>query len=165
MMFFFLDGSALAKRYVIEVGSALVHYLLDNVSASRLIVLNIGFAEVVSILVRRRNAGKLSPALFSQGLIELSQEIIHAASLRKVEPTNSLVIASLAHIPKHSVNSTDAIALHAAQGLAQNFRAKGDNLTLVASDQRLVRAAKAEGLITFNPETEDLTVVTALAGP
>jgi predicted nucleic acid-binding protein len=165
MMFFFLDGSALAKRYVIEVGSPLIHSLLDNVSASRLIVLNIGFAEVMSILVRRKNAGKLSLALFSQGLIELSQEIIHSPSLRKVEPTNSLVIASLAHISKHSVNSTDAIALHAAIGLAQNVRTRGDDLVLVASDQRLLRAAQAERLATFNPESQDQAALAALMGP
>jgi len=66
MRFFFLDGSALAKRYVAEPGTPLLDQLFDQVAADRLVVLNVGVAEVVSILVRRKNAGTLSAATFSQ---------------------------------------------------------------------------------------------------
>jgi hypothetical protein len=95
---FFLDGSALAKRYVAEPGTLLVDQLFNHLTADRLVVLNVGFAEVVSVLVRRRNGGVLSGATFSQAMLQLGQEIIHAANLRKLEPTNALVIAALAHI-------------------------------------------------------------------
>ncbi|MGH9768028.1 MAG: hypothetical protein ACREAB_11385 [Blastocatellia bacterium] len=43
--------------------------------------------------------------------------------------------------------------LRSALDLAADLRVSGDNLALVASDQRLLRAAQAEGLIVFNPET------------
>jgi hypothetical protein len=82
-----------------------------------------------------------------------------------VEPTNSLVIAALIHIQKHSVNATDAIVLHAALGLAQYRRSRGDDLILVASDQRLLRAAQAEGLGTFDPEIQDQAALALLVGP
>jgi len=164
-MMFFLDGSALAKRYVAEPGTPLIDDLLDHVAMDRLVVLNIGFAEVVSVLVRRRNAGLLSDATFSQALIHLGQEIIHATNLRKVEPTNSLVIAALIHIQNHSVNATDALVLHAALGLPQHLRGRGDDLVLVASDQRLLRAAQAEGLVTFDPESQDQAALALLVGP
>jgi predicted nucleic acid-binding protein len=165
MTFFFLDGSALAKCYVAEPGTPLLDHLLDHVAADRLIVLNIGFAEVVSVLVRRKNAAILSAATFSQAILHLGKEIIHATNLRKVEPTNNLVIAALSHIQNHSVNSTDAIVMHAALGLAQHLRSRGDDLVLVASDQRLLRAAQSEGLVTFNPETQDQAALAALVGP
>ena len=166
MRFFFLDGSALTKRYIAEPGTPLLDSLLDHVAADRLVVLNVGFAEVVSVLARRKNAGILSAATFSQALLHLGHEIIHAANLRKVEATNSLVIAALIHIPNHSVNATDAIVLHAALGLAQHLRARGDDLVLVASDQRLLRAAQAEGLDTFDPEIQDQAAALApLVGP
>ncbi len=165
MRFFFLDGSALAKRYVAEPGTPLVDHLFDQVAADRLVVLNVGVAEVVSILVRRKNAGTLSAATFSQALLHLGHEIIHATNLRKVEPTNSLVIAALIHIQNHSVNATDAIVLHAALGLAQHRRSRGDDLILVASDQRLLRAAQAEGLSTFDPEMQDQAALALLVGP
>jgi predicted nucleic acid-binding protein len=165
MMLFFLDGSALAKRYVAEPGTALLDYLFDHVAVDRLIVLNVGFAEVVSILVRRKNAGTLSGGTFSQALLHLGQEVIHAPSLRKLEPTNSLVIGALAHIENHSVNATDAIVLHAVVGLAHHLRGQGDDIVLVSSDQRLLRAAQAENLATFNPETQDQAALAARVGP
>ena len=82
-----------------------------------------------------------------------------------MEPTNSLVIAALIHIQNHSVNGTDAIVLHAALGLAQHRRSRGDDLILVASDQRLLRAAQAEGLSTFDPEIQDQAALALLVGP
>jgi predicted nucleic acid-binding protein len=154
MMLFFLDGSALAKRYVAEPGTALLDYLFDRVAVDRLIVLNVGFAEVVSIMVRRKNAGTLSGGTFSQALLHLGQEVIHAPSLRKLEPTNSLVIGALAHIENHSVNATDAIVLHAVLGLAHHLRGRGDDVVLVTSDQRLLRAAQAEGRSIRKPKTK-----------
>jgi hypothetical protein len=38
-------------------------------------------------------------------------------------------------------------------------------LVLVSSDQRLLRAAQAEGLVTFNPEIQDQATLAALVGP
>lgn len=165
MKSYFLDGSALAKRFVTEPGTPLIDFLFDHVSPDRLVVLNIGFAEVVSVLVRRKNAGALSAATFSQALIQLGQEIIHSPTLRKVEATNTLVIAALIHIQNHSINATDAIVLHGALGLAAHLRNRGDDLILVASDQRLLRAGQAEGLVTFNPETQDQASLATLVGP
>src|SRR5437879_3023056 len=98
MTTFFLDGSALAKRYIAEPGTPLLDFLLGNVSAERLVVVNVGFAEVVSVLVRRKNSGILSNVAFLKALNQLGQEIIHALAVSKVETTNSLVIASLIHI-------------------------------------------------------------------
>jgi hypothetical protein len=55
--------------------------------------------------------------------------------------------------------------LHAALGLAQHLRGRGDDLILVAADQRLLRAARAEGLGTFDPETQDQAALALLVGP
>ncbi|HEX7449833.1 MAG TPA: hypothetical protein VF306_19900 [Pirellulales bacterium] len=79
MRSFFLDGSALAKRYAPETGSDLVDFILDNVPEDRILLLNVGAAEVVSVLVRKRNAGALSAADYSQAIVELESEIIHRA--------------------------------------------------------------------------------------
>jgi hypothetical protein len=63
------------------------------------------------------------------------------------------------------VNSTDALALKSALAFARRLRGTGDDLVLVASDQRLLRAAQAEGLTTFNPETQDHAALAALMRP
>jgi predicted nucleic acid-binding protein len=165
MASFCLDGSALAKRYVPEPGSALVDFLLDNVAEDRIYILNIGMAEVVSVLVRQKNAGKLSGAQFSQALLELDNEVSHSPGKHLLAFDNVVTTNALALIVSHSINSTDAILLRVAMDVDQHLRNRGDTLVLVSSDQRLVRAAQAEGLITFNPENQDLTVLMGLVGP
>ena len=66
---------------------------------------------------------------------------------------------ALGLIVKHSINSTDAVLLQVAMDVAEYLRIGGDKLALVSSDQRLLGAAKAEGLLTFNPEREPLLVL------
>ena len=64
-----------------------------------------------------------------------------------------------------SINATDGIVLRVAMDIAQHLRASGDDLVLVSSDQRLLRSAQAEGLIAFDPETQDQVSLAALVGP
>lgn len=163
--FCFLDASALGKRYTPEVGTALLNYLFANLSPDRLYVFNVGMAEVLSLLVRKRNAGQLSAADYSQALVELDTEIVSSKVVRKLVAGNSLVTAAMRLIEVHSVNATDAILLRLALNLAVRLRAAGTDLVLVASDQRLLRAAQAEGLVTFDPETQSQVVLDALLGP
>jgi predicted nucleic acid-binding protein len=162
---FFLDASALPKRYAPEPGSGLVDFLFDNVAESRLFILNVGYAEVVSVLVRRRNAGTLSANRFGQALLDLDREIVQSAGKHLLPVDNAIVTDAVALLAVHSINATDAIGLRVALDIAQRLRAAGDDLVLVASDQRLLRAAQAEGLVTFDPETQDQTALAALAGP
>ena len=76
-----------------------------------------------------------------------------------------LVSASFPLIVAHSLNSTDALILKSALAIARRLRRAGDKLVLVASDQRLLRAAQAEGLSAFDPESQDQAALAALLGP
>jgi uncharacterized protein len=161
---FYLDASALAKRYIPENGSAQVDAILDTVPANRICVLNIGTGEVISILVRKRNARIISTADFGEAVAAFDIEFVRSRQITKVPASNRLVVSSFPLIVAHSINSTDAIALKSALLIARKLRAAGDDLVLVASDLRLLRAAQAEGLTTFNPESQDQTAMTALIG-
>ena len=165
MVAFWLDGSALTKRYVPENGSALVDFILDNVAEHRIYILNVGYAEVVSVLVRKKNAGTFSGARFSQALLDFESEVIQSLGKHLLSFDNSVVTDALSLIVKHSINSIDAIALRIAMDVAQPLRSRGDDLILVASDQRLLRAAGTEGLVTFDPETQDQAALALLVGP
>jgi predicted nucleic acid-binding protein len=162
---FYLDASALAKRYVPETGSAQLDQILDTVVANRIYVLNIGPGEVLSVLVRKRNAGILSKADFAQALASFDAEMLRGAAIKKASVTSRLVTASFPLIVAHSINSTDALTLRSALALARRLRIAGNDLVLVASDQRLLGAATVEGLITFNPESQDHAALTALIAP
>lgn len=60
-----------------------------------MIVFNLGVAEVVSILVRKRNDRRLPAKIFTQAMNDFSAEIIHAANLRQLAANNALALAAL----------------------------------------------------------------------
>lgn len=159
---FYLDASALAKRYVPEKGFGHINTILENVPGRRIYLLNIGISEVLSILVRKRNAGVISSREFEEIAASFDADIIRDADINKLSITSRLVTASLPLIVAHSLNSTDALILKSALAIARKLRRAGNLLVLVASDQRLLRAAQTEGLVTFDPETQDHDVLAAL---
>jgi hypothetical protein len=62
------------------------------------------------------------------------------------------------YIRAHSLNVTDAAILSVVLDYQNASRPQpGQRLILITSDQRLMRAANAEGLATVNPETLPLS--------
>ncbi|MFN7945672.1 MAG: hypothetical protein U0Z53_09985 [Blastocatellia bacterium] len=145
-----------------ETGSAVVDRFFIQPITGRLLIFNIGIAEIVSILVRKRNAGILAASTFSQIIVDSNAEILSARAVQKTACDSSLVTASLPLIIRHSINATDAILLRSALDIGVALQTQGDNLVLVASDQRLLRAAQTEGLIVFNPETQTVADLDSL---
>ena len=159
---FILDASALGKRYVCEPGTPLVHYLFREVGVDRMSCLTMGALETFSIIVRSRNRGKLNPQEARDAEALLRREVVNGG-VEKIHPLGSVVLDSAALITRHHVNSTDAVLLHVSLGLRDVLAADGNALVLVASDRRLLRAASAEALTTFDPENDDLARLQTLA--
>ena len=161
MNYFWLDASALVKRYVVETGTPVVNYFFARVPLQQMLCFLESVGEVISIFVRRRNGGAITESGFNQAMLELRFEMSLCVEVEKVYPTESQITASWGLIVTHSINSTDAIILRCALDSAIELRGAGDDLILVATDARLLRAAQAEGLRTFNPETDSQTVLDA----
>jgi len=152
---FFFDASALAKRYTPETGTDTIDVIFDNVSFERLMCSAIGALEVFWICVRKRNDGRINARDFSQATLYFRQEVLAAGSdFQTLSTSESNLQLPMTFIEVHAINSTDALVLASALEVAQRLRTVGDDLVLVASDQRLLRAAQAEGLSSFNPETD-----------
>lgn len=62
MAAYFIDSSALAKRYVTETGTPWVQALADPASGNILYVARITLVELVAAISRRRRNGDLTPA-------------------------------------------------------------------------------------------------------
>jgi predicted nucleic acid-binding protein len=152
--YFYCDASAAIKRYLVEVGSPSANRLFEAVPSGRLLMLTPGVGETLSALVRRRNTGALTAAAYQRASNALRSELIAAGRVLLKPAEDALVFASLPLIEQHSINSTDALVLRSALDLAVAVRAAGDDLVLVGADLRLLRAAAAEGLAAFNPETD-----------
>jgi len=123
LLYGYLDASALANRYVPEIGTREVNHLFARMPADRLVVLNVGAAEVVSLLVRKRNAGRITAAVFRQVMADFVAEIVVPAYPVKVPADDARVFAAFPLIDTHSLNAADAILLRSALDLAGELRA------------------------------------------
>jgi predicted nucleic acid-binding protein len=156
------DASALIKRYTNEVGAALVDHFFASADPTRLVCLMLGVAEVAAVLARKRNGGLITAPVFAAMMTQFRAEVIEAADFAKLPADNALINSSLALSDQYAINATDAIILRAALDLAAYLRLGGDDLVLVSSDQRLLKAAQAEGLLAFDPETQTEAALNAL---
>lgn len=161
MYYFYFDASALVKRYTRESGSDKIFFLFGNVPLERLLCLTIGAIEVFWICIRKRNDGRITASQFTQATGHLEYEVINTQSnLKTISVPDALVWNSMNLIETHSLNSVDAMVLRSALDIATELSNTDDTLVLVASDQRLLRAARTEGLATFNPEVDSQQTLT-----
>ena len=154
MNFFWLDASAYAKRYIAEKGTQLMNYLFRRVPLGRMVCLFEGGGEIIFVFVRRKNEGRITTTRFNQLREHFKTEFIDRDEVEQIFPTEDQIADSWDLIEEHSLNSTDAILLQCALDRTNELRIEGDNLVLVSSDKRLIRASQNEGLLTFDPETD-----------
>lgn len=154
MNFFWLDASACVKRYIVEEGTPLINHLFARVSLDEMFCLLEGIGEIISVIVRSRNRGKITTRGFDRAKRLFDDEIMHREEVELVLPTENQITASWEFIEKYFLNSTDAILLQCALDVTNELRTSGDNLVLLSSDKRLLRASRDEGLVTFDPETD-----------
>jgi predicted nucleic acid-binding protein len=159
---FYWDASALVKRYTLETGIPFVNHLFAHVTSDRMMCLIVGIGEVISILVRKKNASLITDNAFTQALADFRAEVIDAAAFNLVSVEDALVLASHSLIVRHSLNATDAFLLQSILDAASMVQPAGNDIVLVVSDRRLLRAAQAEGLQTFNPEIDSQVYLDAL---
>ena len=164
MQWLYFDASALIKRYSQETGTPLVNEVFRLLPRSRMTCSTLGILEIVSILVRKRNDGRLNQTLFEQAMIEFRAEVIDHEEFSAASVSDALLLSALDLIAKHNLNATDAVILRSALNLQQVLREAGDELMLWTSDKRLVRAAQGEGLTAFDAEEETIGHLHQLLG-
>jgi len=108
-----------------------------------------GYAETYSILRRRLNGGTISKNDYNLSRTALRLDVIESL-LYQFLPLETHIFLSLPIIDQHNLNSTDAAILAAYLEFTHSV---GIPCVLIASDHRLLRAARAEGLPALDPET------------
>ena len=159
MIYFWLDANAIAKRYVVEKGTSLINHFFIRVSAERIICLFDSMDETRSVIVRKRNRGEITLSEFNQAIQQFEMEIVNSPEVLQVHATVNQKVAARELIDNYSINSTDAYILQCVLDKAKELRAAGDDLILISSDKRLLRAAQSERLLTFDPETDRQTTL------
>lgn len=142
-MIYFLDASALVKRYVKENGTEAVRALFRrrrSLAAARLSAI-----EVPAALSRRVATGSLEQRGARRQVASLAKDL---GNMHVVELRAAVVALAADLVWKHPLRAYDAVQLASALHL---MRASGVPLTFVCADQVLCAVAKAEGTRVLHP--------------
>lgn len=150
MAVYFIDSSALAKRYVTEAGTSWVQALTDPVAGNSLYVARVTLVELVAAVSRRRNSGDLTPAEAAAAITDLRADF--ASTYQVIEVTAALVGRAQALAEKHTLRGYDAVQLAAALEVNAAYSAAGQpSVILISADRELNVAGAGEGMVADDP--------------
>lgn len=146
---YFLDSSAVVKKYVDEPGSDVVRRLLAS-RDNRLHVAHITLVEVVAALHRRTHRRDIDARTGRTLMDGFRAELPRLAHVITVSPERVEAAAALA--ATHLLRGHDAVLLAVAAHVNALARAEGCGpVTLVSADAELNVAAEAENLRVLDP--------------
>ncbi|MEH2037957.1 MAG: type II toxin-antitoxin system VapC family toxin [Nostoc sp.] len=150
MAAYYLDSSALVKRYVSEIGSAWVLSLFDPRLKNDVLIAAITSVEIVAAITRRSRGGSIiatdAIAVCNQFKSDLRSEY------QVIEITESIINSAMVLAEAYGLRGYDAVQLGA--GCAVNALCIANSLplvTFVSADSELNAAAASEGLLVENP--------------
>lgn len=146
---YFIDSSALVKRFVVEPGTGAVVKLLE--CADRLAGSNLTAVEVLAAVVRRLRRSGLPETQVSAIVNAVEKELRELFELVAVDEG---IRGALELVHKHGLRAADAIQLAAAVRVRST---SGDAASwcFVSSDTELNKAAQAEGFVVVDPSEPD----------
>lgn len=148
MATYFFDTSALAKRYVIEIGSTWVEGIVRPTSQHTVLVAAIVRVEMISLLARRRREGKLTPTQLTNIRRTFLTHLRRDYMIISIDDRLLARASILTDI--HGLRALDALQLASALISKRTFRKP---ITFLSGDKQLLAAAQAEGFLTDDPNT------------
>lgn len=148
---FFLDSSALVKRYLTETGSGWINRVADPASDNTVVVAAITRVEAAAAIAARQRT--------RYGISLEERDRLVQLLLRHFDTEYDLVTISMdvlsqavALTQRYRLRGYDAVQLAAALDAQAALVAGGlPSLTFVSADEDLLAAAVAEGLAVDNP--------------
>jgi hypothetical protein len=147
---FYLDASALVKRYLAETGSAWVESLCADEANNAIAIARFGLVETAAAFAAKRRGQFITDREYESALADLLRDAGERYRLVAVGP--ALIDSAIQLTRRQRLRGYDAI--HLACALALNKPLVNDGLpplTFVAADDVLLAAALFEGLATENP--------------
>ena len=147
---YFLDSSALVKRYVPETGSAWIQAIADAATGNLLIIARITWVEVLSALARRQRDSSLSAPdvdlIIQRFRFDLNNQY------QVVELDRALAESAGQLVNQYPLRAYDAIQLASVLRIQPTFAtATSTSLVFLTADDRLLTIAQTAGLLTDNP--------------
>ncbi|MGC9397247.1 MAG: type II toxin-antitoxin system VapC family toxin [Anaerolineae bacterium] len=151
MAAYYLDTSALVKRYARERGTAWVTTLTTPSLAHDLYTVRLAGPETIAALFRKVRTGELPRATALRLAQDFKEDWKWQYQVLEINAKLSDRAMTLAE--KHGLRGYDAVHLAAALLLHETRRAAHLlDMIFLAADDDLLQAAKTEGLSTDNPD-------------
>jgi len=149
---YFLDSSALVKRYATETGSPWVENLTDPRSGNRIYVAAITHVEVIAAIARKKKGLLLSATDAAAAIGRFENDL--QTDLRVFDLTPNVITMAARLAEKHALRGYDAVQLAVALEInAARTARRLTGLMLVSSDVELNTAAQSEQLLTDDPNS------------
>jgi len=150
MTTYYVDTSALVKRYVNESGSNWLRAALSQFPAPSVIIVHLAIVELTSALTRRRRDGSLTPAEYVQMRDAFRSDCL--TEYRIVSAVDEIIDEATRMLEQYPLRAYDAVHLAAATVTNRHLLSDGlAPVTFLSADERLNEAAVSEGLAIDNP--------------
>jgi predicted nucleic acid-binding protein len=147
---YFLDSSALVKRYVPETGTAWIQAIADAATGNLLIISRITWVEVLSALARRQREGSLSATDVHLIIQRFRYDLNHQYQVVELDRTVMENAGQL--VNQYPLRAYDAVQLASVLRIQPTFAtATSTSLVFLTADDRLLTIAQTAGLLTDNP--------------
>jgi uncharacterized protein len=146
---YFVDSSALVKRYVQEIGTPWIRNLTHRSTGHEIYLVRITAVEVTAAVARRRRGKTISPSKATSLLSRFRKHL--AGRYTVLELTSTLLDAAMKLANAHGLRAYDAVQLATALELNKQWLDAGLSVVLASADQELNAAATAEGLAVEDP--------------
>lgn len=152
MSVFFIDSSALVKRYLTETGSTWISTLLDPAAGHTIIVATITQVESAAALAARQRSGAITQPE-RDALVDLLA-LHFDIEYQQIGIEEAVLGRAVALTQSHRLRGYDAVQLAAALVVNTQYVAAGlPGLTLISADEAMNAAASSESLVAENPNT------------
>ena len=153
MPVFYLDTSAIVKRYRDEPGTEAIDRLFDVPEAdTRFYTSFLTALELTSSILRLVKGGQLSQNLADNMLARFRQDT--QGTVRILPLTDAIVNGAVTVVEQHQLRSADAIHLATASSIFS--LAPESESILVSSDMEFLSAAANSGMGVLDPLNRDL---------
>jgi len=147
---YFLDSSALVKRYIPETGSSWVQAIANPSTSNPLLIARITWVEVRSALARRLREGSLTATDETLIVQRFRFDLNHQYQV--IELDLALVESAGQLVNQYPLRAYDAVQLASVLRISPAFAPPiSTSLVFVTADDRLANIAMALGLLTDNP--------------
>jgi len=147
---YYFDTSALAKRYVVEVGSTWVQAIVTQQSGQTIYTSVLTQPELISALQRRVREGLLEAPEAERLAQQVMEHMTQSYALTAITP--SVITQACTVLHRHPLRAYDALHLACALAVREALAPQQlAGLVFVAADATLLAAAAAEGFPIDNP--------------